>query len=940
MTHETPDDDGRGIRPEAYPDILGKAFLNYAMSVIVSRALPDVRDGLKPVHRRILYAMQEGGYTANKSKSKCARIVGDTMGKYHPHGDLAIYDAMVRLAQPWKQRHVLIDSQGNFGNIDGDRAAAMRYTEARLSRLGHEITGDVGDHKSGVVDFRPNYDGKTFEPIVLPAGFPNILVNGGSGIAVGMATEIPPHNLSEAIDAAIVVLDKPGATLDDILAVMPGPDLPTRGTLMGRSRIRECYETGRGTIPVMGKASIVDEKEGRGRVQRRIVISEIPYGLNKEDLVGKIGELLNAKVIEGVSDLRDESSGNDGVRIVLDVRPDAQADVIVNMLKKHTQFQGTLPWNSNVLDSRGKPVTMGVVQILQEFVVFRREIVGRRSRKDLDRHRDEQIKQIALFAAVSQIDEVIRLIRTSSDSEQALGRLKAMVFPVDEDLGRLIREADPDAVPGGEFSFSQVQAEAVFALRLSRLTGLAREEIAKELQALAVKVRGLIEIIENPAVLDTVVRNEMLAIRAKHGNGSPRMTEIVESDADDIDDESLIERKDVVVTLTRSGYVKRTELSAYRSQRRGGKGRTGMETRDEDVVIEARVCTTRTPLLVFTSRGQVHALKAWRLPDAAPNAKGRPIVNFLKLNDGEKVTALVPMPEDREGTEHLNLVFVTENGSVRRNLVSDFLDIRKGGKIAMSLEEDGQAVDRLMAVLLTDDAADLLVATSTGLCSRFAVGDIRLFQSRQSTGVRGIQFKRDGDKVVDACILRAIALTPLERDVYLAGGSKVVREASLTNEAGERLAQPPSLSLRPGAEPERHVASLSATRMQELREAERFLLTVTANGYGKRSSTHEYRATSRGTSGFAAAVVNDLTGTLVNCLLADDTDQLVLITDGGQTIRLPVDGITVLGRDTRGVKLLDVPTGQSIASVALAPSPDRDEDAAEGVAPAAEPVEG
>ena len=929
MSDVLPTDDTRGIRGQSYGAVMQERFVNYAVSVIVNRALPDVRDGLKPVHRRILFAMQEAGYTAGKSHIKCARIVGDTMGKYHPHGDAAIYDTMVRLAQPWKQRMVLIDGQGNFGSIDDDPPAAPRYTEGKLTRLGMEITGDVGKPENGIVEFRPNYDGREQEPVVLPAGFPNILVNGSAGIAVGMATNIPTHNLGEAIDAAVLVLDDPSATVADVMAVMPGPDFPTSGTIMGRAKIRECYETGRGSLVVVGRAEVVEEKEGRGPPKRKIVIRELPYDVNKAKLEVKINELMDEKLIEGISKTSDESEGESagGMRLILELKADAQPEFIITKLRKLTPFQTSISYNSNVLDSRGFPRVMNVAEMLREFVEFRRDIVGRRTRKDLDRVRDQQVKQIAFYAAVGRIDEVVLAIRTSADREEAQARLGAMDFDVDDELATLIREADPDARPGATMRLSPVQTDSVLNLSLASLTGLAREDIAGELRNLAKRIRGYIDITEEPGALDRVVREELLAIKAKYP--SPRMTEIMETEADEIGQEDLIERKDIVVTLTRGGYVKRTELATFRAQRRGGKGRSGMETRDEDVVIEARICTTRTPLLVFTAKGQVHALKAWRLPDAAPNAKGRPIVNFLELRDGDQVTAIVPLAEDREATVDRNLVFVTESGSVRRNRISDFMDIRKGGKSAMALEQDGVAVDRLIAVLPADDGDDMFIATSTGMCNRFPLEDLRVFQSRQSTGVRGIQFKRDGDRVVDAAILPNVTLTPLERDVYLAGGSRTVLDKDLQNEAGARTPQPDSLSFTPHEgpvdddAPARVVVTLSPERMEELRRTEGFLLTVTANGYGKRSSTHEYRSTSRGTSGMAAATLTDQTGPMVSCVLAGDDDQLVLITDGGQTIRQPVQGISILGRTARGVRLLSLADGQAIASVAVAPTPER-----------------
>ena len=915
-----PEDIG-GIRKEPLDDVVTRKFLDYGMSVIVNRALPDVRDGLKPVHRRILYAMVEGGYTHSKSFNKSSRIVGEVMGKFHPHGDLAIYATMVRMTQAWKNRAVTIEGQGNFGNIDGDGAAASRYTEARLSQLGQEIVSDVAN---GTVDFRPNYDGRESEPIVMPARFPNILVNGGSGIAVGMASDFPTHNLGETIDAAILVLDNPETTVDDIMAVMPGPDLPTAGIIMGRARIREAYVTGRGSIPVVGVAKIEDMKRGR----QQVVLTEIPFDVVKSSLVERIGGLVNEKEIEGVSDVRDESSGREGVRIVIELRADASPEIVLNMLRKKTAFQSTLPCNFTCLSSRGEPKVMGVVEILTEFVKFRREVVLRRTLQALDKARDEQVRQIALYAAVAQVDDVVQMIRTSRDRDEATARLMGVDFPVDAELAQLIREADPDAHPGETFRFTDVQADAVLRLNLASLTGLAREEIASELRAIAGRIRGLLQIIEHPAVLNDVVRREMLEVKAKWAN--PRLTKIESSEADDIDEESLVERKDVVVTLTKNGYVKRTELASYRSQKRGGKGRSGMETRDEDFVIEARVCTTRTPLLVFTSRGMVYAIKAWRLPEAAANAKGRPIINFLPaLKEGEKVSAMLPLPEDRDSFEHKSLVFVADDGSVRRNNISDFLDIKRNGKIAYPVEDDkGVQRARLVAILLADENQDVLVATSVGQAVRFSISDLRVFQSRSSTGVRGITLKHSDDRVVDACVLAAAQGTPMERDAYLAGGSMFLREPELLNDAGERRPIPDTITLVPAPDaerPDRLMATLAADRMEALRADERFLLTVTANGYGKRSSTHEYRNTNRGGVGTMAASINDTTGALVNCLLAGNDDQLVLMTDGGKTIRPRVADISVLGRKTRGVRLLSVPEGQKVVSVALV-APDGVED--------------
>jgi DNA gyrase subunit A len=925
MASESGENVGRsdGIRDEFYEGVMNHAFVDYMMSVIVSRALPDVRDGLKPVHRRILYVMQKLGYHAGKAPNKCARIVGDTMGVYHPHGDSAIYEALVRMAQPWKQSANLIEGQGNFGNQDGDGAAAMRYTEARLTRVGHEVTSDV---QGGTVDFRPNYDGKDREPVVLPARFPNILVNGGSGIAVGMASDIPTHNLAEAIDATLMLIDNPSATVDDVLAIMPGPDLPTSGIIMGRAKIREAYTTGRGSIPVVGVWKVEDMKRGR----QQVVITEIPFDVLKGKLVEKIGDLVKEKRLDGVSDVRDESSSREGVRVVIELRADASPEVVMATVKKSTEFQTTLKFNATCLSSKGEPREMGVVEILTEFVKFRREVVLRRTLRSLDEARDQQIKQIAYYSAVSRMDEVVALIRASRDTDEATVKLMGLDFDVDDDLAKIIIEADPDSVPAPTFRFTEVQAAAVLSLSLSKLTGMAREKIAEDLRQIDGEIRGLIQIVENQPVLDGVVRRELEEIKAKYKR--PRRTQIIAAEADDIDEECLIERKDVVVTLTKTGYVKRTEMAAYRAQRRGGKGKSGMETRDDDFVIEARVCTTRTPLLVFTSRGQAHALKAWRLPDAPANAKGRPIVNFIdQLREGEKVTALVPLPEDRNEVEDTTLVFVTSFGSVRRNNISDFLDLRKGGKIAMPLEdENGVSIGALKAVLVARKDDDILLATSSGMCIRFPVEDLRVFQSRTSPGVRGIAFKRVGDEVVDACVLPHSDAAPVEREVFLAGGSAFFRrDRDFVNESGEPKALPVSIVVDEAPEedkPDRVLASLTIDRMDAMRGEERLLLTVTENGYGKRSSSHEYRVSGRGGSGITGAEINERTGGMVSCLIVSDGDQLMLMTDGGQAIRTQVSSLSILGRSTRGVKLLSVPDGQKIASVALVASAGTAED--------------
>ena len=906
-----------------------KSYVTYAMSVIVARALPDVRDGLKPVHRRIIYQMFEGDFHSNKKHNKSARIVGDVMGKLHPHGDAAIYDAMVRLGQPWKLRVPLIDGQGNFGSMDGDPPAASRYTEARMAGLAHELTHDINKN---TVPFVPNYDGSQREPTVLPARYPNLLVNGNAGIAVGMATNIATHNLGEVIDATLLLMDRPDATLEEVMEIIPGPDFPTKGVIMGRTGIRNAYDTGRGSIIISGVAEIEEGKRGRSQ----IVISELPYDVVKEEFVAKIADLVNGKQIEGISDLRDESDRNDAVRVVIDVKADGDPTLILNGLRKLTDFQKSFGYNATCLASSGKPMEMGIIQMLTEFVAFRRECVRKRTIFELDKTRDSQMKQIALYAATVDIDEVVRIVRTSPDVDTARRRLMERAFDADEDLMGLIREADPDADVQPTFYLNEVQANAILELSLRRLTGLERERIAEDLKGLAGEIRGYLHILHDPARLDEIIREELASIKAKYA--TPRLTRIETTEADQIDDEALVERKDVVVTLTRTGYVKRTDLGAFRAQKRGGKGKAGMDTKDDDFVISTIACTTKTPLLVFTDKGQAYSLKGYRLPEAAPNARGKYIGNLIELRPGERVTALVPLPEERDEIESMGLIFITSFGTVRRNSAKDFLDIKRNGKIAMKLDgEGGSEGGSLVAVLVASETDNVLVATANGMAIRFPVDECRIMSSRESVGVRAINLK-DRDRVVDATILVGSSAETIERDVYLAGGTLFLREKDLLNAEGVRRPTPSTVTIVPAPEEgkeDRLKVTLSAIRMEELRQEERFLLTVTENGFGKRSSTHEYRVTARGLNGITGAEITKATGPLVACLLANDDDGLMLITDGGQTIRTRTSDVSVIGRTSRGVRLLSLPEGQKLVSVARVNGedmPEDEDDTADGAA--------
>ena len=893
-----------GVLSVSFEKMMSSSYLNYAMSVIVSRAVPDVRDGMKPVHRRIVYAMHDGKYYSSKPYNKSAKIVGDVMGNYHPHGDAAIYDTMVRLAQPWSQLHPLIDGQGNFGSRDGDPAAAMRYTESRMARLTHSAVEDL---EFDTVDFQPNYDGRNSEPKVLPVRFPNLLVNGQQGIAVAMATNIPTHNLGETLDACLMVLENPNSTLDEVMTVLPGPDFPTAGTIQGTGGIREAYATGRGSIRVAGKAEIVELKNGKSQ----IVVTELPYGYSAKDFLEKVVDLVKVKAIEGITDARDEGDRETPLRAVLDIHRDADPHIILNALKKKTKLVTSFGYNATVLNSRGKPVEMPLLDILNEFVSFRRVVVRRRTEFKLNKARDELHKLLGLYAAVSMIDQIVEAIKSSPDAETAHARLRAIEFSTAGDFAKLLKEADPDDEVGDIFTLSEIQANTILAMQLRSLTGIARDQVADKVRETSHEIHGFILILNDVATMNGVIRNEFEEIRSKFS--ANRLTVISPYDAEDIDDEDLIERRDIVITISKSGYVKTTELSAYREQKRGGKGRTGMETKDDDFVQSTIICTTKTPLVFFTSRGIAHSLKAYKLPEGAPNSKGRPLINFVPLRESETISAVIAMPEVEAELDNKSLVFVTDFGSVRRNDAKAFSGINKGGKIAIKLEDDhGNPEGRLVDVLLCSNEDDVIVTTRGKECVRFPVDDVREVKSRNGTGVKAITLV-NGNEVVAASILKHVKATTDDRNAYLAGGRLTVEN----KETGDSYS-----------------VELTAERMAEMRENEQFLLTISALGFGKRSSAYDYRTTARGAKGIAAAAVTAATGPLVSCFPVEDEDGIVMITDGGQVIRTRVKDVRKTGRATRGVKMFNLPNGQQIVSVAKVSFDDIDE--ADLVTPLAE----
>jgi DNA gyrase subunit A len=886
VTSSAPPPGGSDIRPISITDEMKRSYLDYAMSVIVSRALPDVRDGLKPVHRRILYSMHESGYDWNKAYKKSSRVVGDVMGKYHPHGDQAIYDALVRMAQEFSLRLPLIDGQGNFGSVDGDPPAAMRYTEVRLGRPAHSLLEDID---KDTVNFQPNYDNSEREPAVLPARFPNLLVNGAGGIAVGMATNIPPHNLGEVIDATIALIERPEMTLEDLLEIVPGPDFPTGGLILGRAGIRAAYATGRGSITVRGRAAT----ETVRREREAIIITEIPFQVNKASMIEKIAELVRDRRVEGISDIRDESDRH-GMRVVVELKRDAVADVVLNQLYRYSPLQTTFGVNAVAL-SGGRPLQLTIAEMLRAFIAFREEVVRRRTRFLLAKARDRAHVLVGLAIAVANIDEVIRVIRQAPDPATAREQLMARAWPA-RDIGPLVALiADPRHVVAedGTYRLSEEQARAILDLRLQRLTALGRDEIADELSKLGLEISDYLDILRNRDRVLAIITDELRQV--KEAFDTPRRTDIVEAEGE-FEDEDLIQREDMVVTVSHSGYIKRVPLSTYRAQRRGGKGRSGMQMKDEDFVTRLFVANTHTPVLFFSSRGIAYKMKVWRLPLAAPQARGRALVNLLPLQEGERITSILPLPEDEDRWGELDVMFATTRGTIRRNKLSDFTQVNRNGKIAMKLEEG----DAIVGVEVSTADDDVLLTSANGQCIRFCATDVRVFAGRNSVGVRGINLAPD-DRVISMTILRHFEATPAERAAYLRMRRALAGEVESEVEVEEGESN--------GA------VELTQTRYAEMSAAEQFLLTLSENGYGKRTSSFEYRVTGRGGKGIMGMVVNGRNGRLVASFPVDDGDQIMLVSDRGQLIRVPVDGIRVAGRSTQGVTVFNTAPDEHVVSV-------------------------
>ncbi len=878
-----------GISLITIEDEMQRSYLDYAMSVIVSRALPDVRDGLKPVHRRILYAMKEGGYDASKPYKKSARIVGDVMGKYHPHGDSAIYDAMVRMAQDFSMRLMLVDGQGNYGSMDGDPPAAMRYTEARLAKSAESLLEDIDKN---TVNFHANYDESTHEPDVLPARFPNLLVNGAGGIAVGMATNIPTHNLGEVCDACIATIENPDITIDELIGIVPAPDFPTGGLILGRAGARAAYHTGRGSIVIRARTEVEEIRKDR----QAIVATEIPYQVNKVRLIERIAECVQDKIIEGISDLRDESD-RDGVRLVIELKRDAMADIVLNQLYKHTPLQTSFGVNMLALH-QGRPILMNLLDVMRAFIAFREEVITRRTEFELAQARDRAHILVGLAVAVANIDAIIALIRQAADPQIAKAELMARAWPA-QDVGPLVELVDDGGLPpDGTYRLSEAQAKAILDLRLHRLTGLERDKIGGELKDVVARITDYLDILSSRPRLMSIMKEELQAVREQFA--TPRKTEIVEQEFE-ADIEDLIQREEMVVTVTHTGYVKRVPLSTYRAQKRGGKGRTGMSTKDEDFVNEIFVASTHTPMLFFSSTGKVYKLKVYKLPLGNPQSRGKALVNLLPLEQGETITTFLHLPEDEEAWGNLNIVFATARGTVRRNKLSDFANIRASGLIAMKLDEEG---DRLIAVKTCDAQDNLLLSTRQGRCIRFAVDDVRVFAGRNSVGVRGIKLA-EGDSVISMSILRDVASTAEERAGYL-------KQAA----ALRRGADEPEATTSSDDEEGAAAATLTPERFAALAAQEEFILTASARGFGKRSSSYEYRITGRGGQGIMNMEMSDRNGEVIAAFPVKAGQDVMLVTNGGQIIRMPVDDIRIAGRRTQGVTLFRVADGEQVVSVA------------------------
>ncbi|HEX4028191.1 MAG TPA: DNA gyrase subunit A [Rhizomicrobium sp.] len=893
----TPPESGNPAQSIAVEDELKRSYLDYAMSVIVQRALPDARDGLKPVHRRILYSMHENGRDWNKPYRKSALIVGDVMGKYHPHGDASIYDALVRMAQDFSMRLPLIDGQGNFGSVDGDPPAAMRYTEARRAKVAHSLTEDID---KDTVEFRDNYDGSEREPTVLPARFPNVLVNGSAGIAVGMATNIPPHNLGEVIEACLAYIEDPSINLERLTEIVPGPDFPTGALLIGKQNARAALARGRGSILMRARCAVEEIRKDR----EAIIVTELPYQVNKALLIERIAELVRDKRIEGVSDIRDESDRT-GMRMVIELKRDASSEVVLNQLYRFSNLQMSFGVNMLALND-GRPVQMNLKDLLGAFVNFREEVVTRRTKFDLSKARDRGHVLVGLAVAVANIDEVIRLIRAAPDAATAREQLMARAWPAKDVAPLVALIADPRhrMEADGTIKLSEEQAKAILDLRLQRLTALGRDEINDEAQKLGLAIADYLDILSSRGRVLTIIKDELAAIRDEFA--TPRKTELIDAEIE-LEDEALIEREEVAVTVTHAGYIKRTPLAEYRVQGRGGKGRSGMATRDEDFVTSLFVASTHAWLLFFSSTGMAYKLKVWRLPEARIAGKGKAMVNLLPLAQGERITTILALPEDDAEWDKLNVVFATRSGDVRRNQLSDFAQVNKNGKIAMKLA----AGDGIVGVATCTDADDFLLTTRGGKAIRFPVADVRVFKGRDSTGVRGIKLARFGEEGGDAVVSLSLLY---HADASSAEARAYLKQANAARRAESGEAEAP-VEIEDDVEEGVEEATLTPERYAVLGAREQFVLTMSQTGFGKRTSSYEYRVTGRGGSGIVAIGMGKKNSAVIASFPVEESDDLMLISDRGQTIRVAVSGISIQGRAAQGVTVFRVDEGEKVVSV-------------------------
>lgn len=890
-----------GIAPIEISEEMRRSYLDYAMSVIVARALPDIRDGLKPVHRRIIYTMYENGYDYNRPYRKSARIVGEVLGKYHPHGDTAVYETMVRMAQDFSMRLPLVDGQGNFGSMDGDGAAAMRYTEARLEKVAHALIEDID---KDTVDFMPNYDETLQEPIVLPARYPNLLVNGANGIAVGMATNIPPHNLGEVLDACCAYIDNPNITIDDLISIIPGPDFPTGGLILGYSGAKSAYYTGRGSVMMRAKCTIEEIRKDK----EAIIVHEIPYQVNKAAMITRIAELVKEKKLDGISEIRDESDRH-GVRVVIELKRDFQADVVLNQLYKYTPLQTSFGMNVLAIHN-GRPVMLNLKDIISAFIEFREEVIRRRTIYELNQARNRAHTLVGLAIAVENLDPVIELIRTSPTPQEAKDALLAKAWPAGDVEPLVILIDEPDRkVENGFYHLSEAQVKAILDLKLQRLTGLERDKIHEELRTLGEEIKECLSILGSREKLYAIMRDEFVAIKDEYA--TPRRTKIEDIEYD-TDIESLIQREEMVVTVTEAGYIKRVPLNAYKAQKRGGKGKSGMATKEEDFVTRLFVANTHTPVLFFSSKGLVYKMKVYKLPLGSPTSKGKPFVNLLPLADGENITTIMKLPENEAECEGMSIMFATSQGNVRRNSLMDFVNVQSNGKIAMKLD-DG---DKLINVRICHEDNDIMLAARSGKCIRFPVTEVRMFVGRNSTGVRGIKLA-DGDEVISMSVLNHSEATSEERDEYLKLSSALKRMES------ERDGE--SCPLTP-ADAGLEMSVLNQEKYLAMAEKEQFILTVTSTGYGKRSSSYEYRVTGRGGQGIANMEMSARNKEVVSSFPIEDDNQIMMITDSGKLIRMPVKDIRIAGRKTQGVILFRTSEDEKVVSVTWLDADEGDDD--------------